>query len=39
LKHLVTGAGRHEVIIESALHNTPTALMPAEDVGRYFKGL
>jgi UDPglucose--hexose-1-phosphate uridylyltransferase len=32
LKHLVTGVGRHEVIIESALHNTPTALMPAEDV-------
>jgi len=32
LKHLITGVGRHEVIIESALHNTPTALMPAEDV-------
>lgn len=32
LKHLVSGVGRHEVMIESNLHNTPTALMPAEDV-------
>lgn len=32
LKHLVTGVGRHEVIIESSLHNTTLALMPAGDV-------
>lgn len=32
LKHLVTGAGRHEVIIESPQHNTTPALMPVEDV-------
>ena len=32
LKHLVTGVGRHEVIIESSLHNTTPALMPIEDV-------
>jgi UDPglucose--hexose-1-phosphate uridylyltransferase len=32
LKHLVTGIGRHEVIIESPLHNITTALMPTEDV-------
>ncbi|HBG92014.1 MAG: galactose-1-phosphate uridylyltransferase [Nitrospirae bacterium GWF2_44_13] len=40
LKHLVTGVGRHEVIIESALHNTPTALMPvadAADILRIYK--
>ena len=32
LKHLVTGVGRHEVIIESSLHNTTPALMTNEDV-------
>ncbi len=32
LKHLVTGVGRHEVIIESNLHNTTIALMPQNDV-------
>ena len=37
LKHLVTGVGKHEVIIESALHNTPTALMPAEDIADILK--
>ena len=32
LKHLVSGVGRHEVIIESPFHNTTPALMPVEDV-------
>jgi len=32
LKHLVTGVGCHEVIIETSLHNTPPALLPEEDV-------
>jgi UDPglucose--hexose-1-phosphate uridylyltransferase len=32
LKHLMTGIGRHEVIIESPLHNKPTALLPVEDI-------
>jgi len=37
LKHLVTGVGRHEVIIESNLHNAPTALMPVNDVADILK--
>ncbi|MCE5194663.1 MAG: galactose-1-phosphate uridylyltransferase [Nitrospiraceae bacterium] len=32
LKHLVTGVGRHEVVIESPLHNMTPALMPIEDL-------
>ncbi len=30
-KHLVTGVGRHEVIIESPLHNTSPATMETDD--------
>jgi UDPglucose--hexose-1-phosphate uridylyltransferase len=32
LKHLVTGAGIHEVIVESPLHNSCLALMSLEDI-------
>jgi UDPglucose--hexose-1-phosphate uridylyltransferase len=32
LKHLVMGFGRHEVIIESNLHNTTPVVMSAEEV-------
>ncbi|TAL26115.1 MAG: galactose-1-phosphate uridylyltransferase [Nitrospirae bacterium] len=37
LKHLITGVGRHEVIIESNLHNTNLALMPQEDIADVLK--
>jgi UDPglucose--hexose-1-phosphate uridylyltransferase len=37
LKHLMTGVGRHEVIIESREHNIPTALLPAEDITNIIK--
>jgi UDPglucose--hexose-1-phosphate uridylyltransferase len=32
LRHLMTGVGRHEVIIESPSHNTPTGLLPVADI-------
>lgn len=32
LKRLVTGVGIHEVIVETPLHNTTTALLPHQDV-------
>ncbi len=32
LKYLITGTGRHEVIIESPLHNMPTALLSVSDI-------
>jgi len=32
LKHLVTGVGQHEVIIESPVHNTPTALFAVGNI-------
>ncbi len=37
LKHLVAGVGRHEVIIESPLHNTPTALLPVGDISNIIR--
>lgn len=37
LKHLITGVGRHEVIIESPLHNTTTALMSINEVSDVLK--
>ncbi len=37
LKHLITGVGKHEVIIESSSHNTPTALLPVEDITNIIK--
>ncbi|MBI4689302.1 MAG: galactose-1-phosphate uridylyltransferase [Nitrospirae bacterium] len=37
LKHLVTGFGRHEVIIESNLHNATTVTMPAEDIAEIIR--
>jgi len=37
LRYLVTGIGRHEVIIESPLHNVPTALLPAEDIANIIR--
>ena len=32
LKYQLAGVGRHEVIIESPLHNMPTALLPLSDI-------
>jgi len=32
LKHLVSGVGQHEVIIETPVHNMPTALLPVGDI-------
>lgn len=37
LKHRVTGVGRHEIIIESPIHNTTIALMSVEDVADIFR--
>lgn len=37
MKHLVTGTGRHEVIIESPLHNMPTALLSVGDIANIIK--
>lgn len=37
LKHFVTGVGRHEVIIESNLHNTNLAFMSQSDVADVIK--
>jgi len=37
LKHLVSGVGKHEVIIESPLHNVPTALLPIEHIAEVLK--
>lgn len=37
LKQLITGVGKHEVIIESSSHNTPTALLPVEDITNIIK--
>lgn len=37
LKHSVTGVGRHEVIIESPLHNTNPALMDIKDLADVIK--
>jgi len=37
LKHLMTGVGIHEVIIESPVHNTPTALLPEKDIVNIIK--
>jgi len=37
LKQLITGVGKHEVIIESSSHNTPTALLPVEDIANIIK--
>lgn len=37
LKHLVTGIGRHEVVIESPVHNMTPALMSVEDLSDVVK--
>jgi UDPglucose--hexose-1-phosphate uridylyltransferase len=37
LKHLITGIGSHEVIIESPSHNTPTALFSVDDIANIIK--
>ncbi|MEW6067989.1 MAG: galactose-1-phosphate uridylyltransferase [Nitrospirota bacterium] len=37
LKYLVTGVGRHEVIIESPLHNAPIALLPVNNIASIIK--
>lgn len=36
-RHLITGFGRHEVIIESPVHNMYIANMPAEDIAYLFR--
>lgn len=37
IKRKITGAGIHEVVIETPLHNTTTALLPKEDVEKIIK--
>jgi len=37
LKHLISGVGKHEVIIESPYHNIPTALLPIEHIADVLK--
>ena len=37
LKQSITGIGTHEIIIESPSHNTPTALLPIENIINVFR--
>jgi UDPglucose--hexose-1-phosphate uridylyltransferase len=37
LKHFVTGVGRHEVIIETPVHNMLTALLPVGDISNVLR--
>lgn len=37
LRHLVTDVGKHEVIIESPLHNMPPALLPVGDIANIIR--